>query len=424
MRIGQTGPDTTSKNPVNPDNPANPERKPNQPDPDNAGLTESSGCTGLHERATGFDEAPSAPKDPNAGYDHEARWAELRANLLGEHVPSQQTANGNGEHGGPVLGTDTNPVPQGGLTNSTSVERELTESNTKDRNMIDGTESDLKDTGSGHDSAGEQTGWEDLPLSPEHVAMLVASGITPQQAGLRGYETVIYWSHLCSLRFTEDNSYRAPGLLIPLLDVDGQLWGYQFRADTGSPKYLARYCDPRWIDIPPGVDADRLGDPEEPLWMTEGVKKADCGAVHGLCIVDISRLCYWKECDRTPGKIYWPRYWRGIALDGRKVIICYDGDAERQQELRRPMAKLAEMLTWQGAQVSCAWLPDTETKSGLDDYLQDHTVDELSQLVRPFDKKLDGYQRKRKPSAATQSVSHATRESKTAACGLEDEVSR
>jgi Domain of unknown function (DUF3854) len=240
--------------------------------------------------------------------------------------------------------------------------------------------------------------WEGLPLSPEHVAMLVASGITPQQARLRGYKTISSSSDLRILRFTENDSYSAPGLLIPLLDVN-RPWGYQFRSDSWSRKYLTRYCDSRHIDIPPGVGADRLGNPDEPLWMTEGVKKADCGAVHGLCIVDISRLCYWNGQHRTPGKVYYPSYWQGIALDGRKVIICYDGDASRQQELRRPMAKLAEMLTWWGAQVSCAWLPDNDAKSGLDDYLQDHTVDELSQLVRPFDKKLDGYQRKRKPSA-------------------------
>ena len=32
------------------------------------------------------------------------------------------------------------------------------------------------------------------------------------------------------------------------------------------------------MDIPPGV-ADQLGNPDMPLFITEGVKKADCGAL-------------------------------------------------------------------------------------------------------------------------------------------------
>jgi hypothetical protein len=57
------------------------------------------------------------------------------------------------------------------------------------------THSQTTDTPSGSsrscDGEGGQTRWEDLPLSPKHVAILVASGITPKQAGLRGYETIL-----------------------------------------------------------------------------------------------------------------------------------------------------------------------------------------------------------------------------------------
>ena len=42
----------------------------------------------------------------------------------------------------------------------------------------------------GSDGAGgsaEHTTWDELPLSLEHVAQLVASGVTPEQAEQRGY---------------------------------------------------------------------------------------------------------------------------------------------------------------------------------------------------------------------------------------------
>ncbi len=254
--------------------------------------------------------------------------------------------------------------------------------------MIDGTESDLKDTGSGHDSAGEQTGWEDLPLSPQHKAVLVASGITPEQARLRGYETILDGQRLHDqFWFEERVADRAPGLLIPRLDVNRQVWGYLFRPDRTdfagrytAAKYEARPGDPYALDIPPGVDAVMLGDPDKPLWLTEGVKKADCGAAHGLCIIDVSGVWEWVWQYRSHHHEFALPDWNEIFLNRRKVIVCYDN-----KQVSNSMSSLARFLKGKGARVSCVWLSDTDTKTGLDDYLQDHTVGELHQLILPFD---------------------------------------
>jgi hypothetical protein len=149
-----------------------------------------------------------------------------------------------------------------------------------------------QDTESRRTDVGEQTGWKDLPLDPEHVAMLLASGITPEQARLRGYQTisVLDRRRLYDFGFSQRVANRAPGLLIPRLDADGHVWGYQFRPDSpfrpdngALAKYETRHGDPNALDVPPGVDTDMLGDRHEPLWITEGVKKGDCGAAHGLC---------------------------------------------------------------------------------------------------------------------------------------------
>ena len=46
------------------------------------------------------------------------------------------------------------------------------------------------------------------------------------------------------------------------------------------------------IDFPPGV-AERLKDRSTPVWMTEGVKKADSGFCAGLAIVDLAGIWNW-----------------------------------------------------------------------------------------------------------------------------------
>jgi Domain of unknown function (DUF3854) len=59
------------------------------------------------------------------------------------------------------------------------------------------------------------------------------------------------------------------------------------RDGVGKPvKYETPYQQRNGLDIPPGV-GDRLHDPDVPLWVTEGVKKADCGAHYQLCIVAV-----------------------------------------------------------------------------------------------------------------------------------------
>src|SRR6476660_8324476 len=101
-----------------------------------------------------------------------------------------------------------------------------------------------------------------------------------------------------------------------------------------SAKYETRHGDPNALDVPPGVHANMLGDPHEPLWITEGVKKGDCCAARGLCIVDVSGVWNWRGRNRLGGKVALPD-WNEIALSGRQVIICYDGDTQRKRQVRQ-----------------------------------------------------------------------------------------
>ncbi|WP_373234862.1 DUF3854 domain-containing protein [Mycobacterium marinum] len=218
--------------------------------------------------------------------------------------------------------------------------------------------------------------------------MLIASGITPEHAALRGYETVTDTNRLAQLNIVRPGR-RTPGLLVPMLRSDGSTWGYQYRPDDprlrdGKPvKYETPWQQRNGIDVPPGV-GDQLGDPAIPLLITEGVKKADCGVLHGLCIVGLVGVWNWLHTNSAGGKMALPE-WRDIALNGRRVVLAFDGDVARKEPVQKAMRGLAAYLATKDARIEYLWLPDTDDKTGLDDYLSaGNSVEDLWRLVKPI----------------------------------------
>jgi hypothetical protein len=66
------------------------------------------------------------------------------------------------------------------------------------------------------------------------------------------------------------------------------------------------------------------------------------------------------------------------------MILAFDGDVVRKESVRKALRELADYLTYKQPCVECLWLPDTDDKTGLDDYLMaGHTVEELWRLVKP-----------------------------------------
>jgi hypothetical protein len=227
-------------------------------------------------------------------------------------------------------------------------------------------------------------------IDPDHLAMLACSSITPEHAATRGYQTITSENAatLADINIVRPGR-RTPGLLVPQLRSDGSTWGYQYRPDDprlrdGKPvKYETPWQQSNGLDVPPGV-GELLGDPAVPLWITEGVKKADCGALHGLCIVALSGVWCWLHTNSAGGKMALPD-WRDVALNGgRRVILAFDGDVARNPCVQKAMHALSQYLAYKGALVEYLWLPDTDHKTGLDDYLMaGHTVDDLWRLVKP-----------------------------------------
>jgi hypothetical protein len=238
-----------------------------------------------------------------------------------------------------------------------------------------------------------------ITLSDHHLAMLAASGITEEFATARGYETVTDRARLADLLIHTGETVkivstgrRVPGLLIPLLGIDGEIRNYQYRPDNPRldkdgrvVKYESVWEQPPVLDVPPGV-SPLLADPDQALWITEGSKKADAAVLAGLCCVSLSGVWCWITRDKAGASMALPEFrlipWKGES-GRRRVIIAFDGDVARKESVQKATHALAQHLAYQGARVEYLWLPDTEEKTGLDDYLASHTVKELWQLVKP-----------------------------------------
>jgi hypothetical protein len=200
------------------------------------------------------------------------------------------------------------------------------------------------------------------PLSPEHRrALEEGSGIAPELIAARGYRTVIDRQELKRLRFARVQQ-RVPGILIPLHAPDGSPAGYQYRPDNPRPnrrgkpvKYETPAGASLSLDVPPRCRAD-IGNPSVPLWFTEGAKKADAAATHGLCCINLTGV--WGFKGRNPfGGVTLLADFDAIALQGRECVIAYDSDIVEKRPVQQAMERLAEHLRRKGATVYVARLP-------------------------------------------------------------------
>ena len=225
-----------------------------------------------------------------------------------------------------------------------------------------------------------------MKLLPQHAQLLRDSAISDEVAEQRGYFSV---SRPGDLNGRFPNSQRlAPALVVPIHNVWGEQVFCQLRPD--EPRAIdgrtVRYETPRGarlvIDVPPAV-RPRLGDPKCPLIVTEGARKADAAVSVGLNAVNLLGVSGWKGRN-ADGGITALDDWSMVALnDGRLVYICFDSDAMTKSAVHAEVIKLARHLENRGATVRIIYLPHGAdgSKLGLDDFLAQHSRDELLALA-------------------------------------------
>lgn len=196
-------------------------------------------------------------------------------------------------------------------------------------------------------------------LLPQHVAMLEASAVNPDVAQERGYRSLTNKFELQDLGFRK-SQWVVPGLLVPLHGVDGQQWGYQYRADNPradkdgkSVKYDAPQGQNNRLDVPPRC-RESLADPRVALWITEGARKADSIAGKGGCALNVGGVWNWKTRNAFGGTTVSVDFdyvaWRG-KHGPRDVFLAFDSDIITKVQVRIALDHLGEILRRKGANI-------------------------------------------------------------------------
>lgn len=192
-------------------------------------------------------------------------------------------------------------------------------------------------------------------LSDHHLAELDASEISPEVREARGYET-LYGTDEDRARLRQESipvwAWREesafPGMFIPMYRVTGERIGAQFKPGVPQPhgektvKYATPVAKRPRLDVPP-VMANSARVVTTPLWITEGVKKADSLASKGIAAIALSGVYNWRSRFGTLGD------WEDIPLKGRTVVICFDADARHNMSVLNAMRRFGMWLESKGA---------------------------------------------------------------------------
>jgi hypothetical protein len=216
------------------------------------------------------------------------------------------------------------------------------------------------------------------------------SAISPTVALERGYWVAMKRLDLKPLGFTR--IYRVidvPALVLPRRSPDGVTTRYQVKPKSSwKTEKWGKYTFPpeeeMILDVHPR-SIEGLKNPETPLWITEGTKSGDSLVSQGLCAVALAGVYNFAVKD-THSQTLLP-CWDHINLEGRRVIVAYDANAQTSETVQEALNRLVNRLSERGANVWVVYIPPVngDGEAGVDDFLADggHLHDLLAQAV-PF----------------------------------------
>jgi len=223
-----------------------------------------------------------------------------------------------------------------------------------------------------------------------HQQLTHDSGIAPEIIAQRGYQFLPQPEDLIDRGFSKAQAKAAPALGIPLWDVHGQRRGWQIRPDAPRQmksgkvfKYELPKGDHLILDVHPSVQS-RIGDPQTPLWITEGVKKGDALASRGVCAIAlVGGVWGFRGRNEHGGHVTLPD-WQYVALNGRTVYVVFDSDIYYKPDVEEALRQLYILLRSKQAIPRLVQWPEEyrAKKWGVDDFLaQGHTIEDLLAMV-------------------------------------------
>jgi hypothetical protein len=184
-------------------------------------------------------------------------------------------------------------------------------------------------------------------LLPQHQALIDGSAIAPEVAAARGYQSLTTKAAVRSFGFAPSQA-SVPGLLIPVWNAAGELATYQYRPDRPrikdgkAIKYETPAKSHMALDVPRPI-REHLRDPQIPLWITEGARKADAGVSAGLCCIALLGVWNWRGRNDADGLTALPD-WELIALYGRDVYLVFDSDVTIKPAVAAALRRLKAFL--------------------------------------------------------------------------------
>ncbi len=239
-------------------------------------------------------------------------------------------------------------------------------------------------------------------LAEDHRASLKnASGLSEEVITARGYWTCDGDRETLRQMGFSGNSGRC--LIAPRWNHKGEFAGNLARPDIPIPnregkaaKYLLPKGATQTLDINPLV-REKLDDPTIPLLFTEGAKKADSAASHGLPCINLNGVSGHRGTNGLGGIATLTAFddipLKGKRADGTKfgriVCIVFDSDVTTNPKVEGEMLRLARVLSSRGAIVKIVSLeagPNGE-KTGLDDFFarDDGTAEKLFLRARDLE---------------------------------------
>jgi hypothetical protein len=135
------------------------------------------------------------------------------------------------------------------------------------------------------------------------VLLLQDRAISPEVAKARGYRSAPWKEYALKYGDFSQSSMGiagGPGLLIPVRSVVGRIAWWQYRPDlprAGREGKKIKYLTPKGasmrLDVHPAM-RHLLGNPELPLFITEGIMKGDALTSLGLCTVSLLGVYNWR----------------------------------------------------------------------------------------------------------------------------------
>lgn len=227
-------------------------------------------------------------------------------------------------------------------------------------------------------------------LSRHRDEIIDGSGVDIEVARERGYASVLGKADLKDEGFAVSQQ-RPPGIIIPVWTVEGIRAASMYKPDFPRTieKRVLKYEHVRGtllrLDVHPRVRVV-LPDPRIELWITEGQKKGDALVSRGINAIVLHGVWAFKGKNDLGGKAILADF-DAIAWNARRVVVAYDNDVMSNLRVQQALDRLTAILRNRGAEVEWCrmpWMPG-QPKVGIDDFLLDHTVDELRIHVRNAD---------------------------------------